>query len=74
MAIYDRNNEQPFDNTKFQSYLQKIEGLRYNRVAFVKKMIEQYGNAPITKEEIADFIIDFGAYNQKIERERKERK
>ena len=74
MSVYDHNNEQPFDNTKFQTYLQRIEGLRYNRVAFVKKLIDQYGNTPITNEEVMDLKIDLGAYCQRIERERKERK
>ena len=72
MAIYDYNNEQPFDNTEFQTYLQKIEGLRYNRLEFVKKMIEQYGNTPITNKDIMDLVIDLGAYNQKIKKERRE--
>jgi len=74
MVMPDYNNEKPFDNTSFESYLQKVEGLRYNRVAFVKKMIDQYGNTPISDEEVMNFKIDLGAYCQRIERERKEKK
>ncbi len=74
MSMFDDNNKNPFDNTEFQNYLQKTEGLRYNRVAFVRKLIDRYGNTPITDEEVMDLKIDLGAYCQRIERERKERK
>ena len=57
MGRYNYNDEL-FNSTNFQAYLQKIEGLKYNRIAFVKKMIDQYGNTPITDKEVIDLKID----------------
>ena len=74
MSIQDYNNKKPFDNIGFQTYLQKIEGLKHNRVEFVKKMIEQFGNTPISDEDIMNLKIDMWVFgNQERYEKRKMR-